>query len=138
LFGRQSAPLLGIDISSSSVKLVELGRDKSGAWVLERCAIEPLERGWITDGNIEKFDEVADALKRVVKKSGTRTKQVALALPPSAVITKKISLPAGMSDQELEVQVESEANQYIPFSLDEVSLDFCVMGPSKKVRATSH
>jgi len=131
LFGRQSAPLLGIDISSSSVKLVELGRDKSGAWVLERCAIEPLERGWITDGNIEKFDEVADALKRVVKKSGTRTKQVALALPPSAVITKKISLPAGMSDQELEVQVESEANQYIPFSLDEVSLDFCVMGPSK-------
>ncbi|MCB1989627.1 MAG: pilus assembly protein PilM, partial [Burkholderiaceae bacterium] len=131
LFSRQSAPLLGIDISSSSVKLVELGRDKAGGLVLERCAIEPLERGWITDGNIEKFDEVAEALRRVVKKSGTRTKNVALALPPSAVITKKITLPAGMTDQELEVQVESEANQYIPFSLDEVSLDFCVMGPSK-------
>lgn len=131
LFSRQSAPLLGIDISSSSVKLVELGRDKAGALVLERCAIEPLERGWITDGNIEKFDEVADALRRLVKKSGTRTKNVALALPPSAVITKKITLPGGMSDQELEVQVESEANQYIPFSLDEVSLDFCVIGPSK-------
>lgn len=130
LFSRQSAPLLGIDISSSSVKLVELGRDKAGGLVLERCAIEPLERGWITDGNIEKFDEVAEALRRVVKKSGTRTKNVALALPPSAVITK-ITLPAGMSDQELEVQVESEANQYIPFSLDEVSLDFCVIGPSK-------
>lgn len=131
LFSRQTAPLLGIDISSSSVKLVELGRDKAGALVLERCAIEPLERGWITDGNIEKFDEVADALRRLVKKSGTRTKNVALALPPSAVITKKITLPGGMSDQELEVQVESEANQYIPFSLDEVSLDFCVIGPSK-------
>ena len=62
LFSRQSPPLLGIDISSSSVKLVELGRDKAGNLVLERCAIEPLERGWITDGNIEKFDEVADAL----------------------------------------------------------------------------
>lgn len=131
LFSRQSAPLLGIDISSSSVKLVELGRDKSGAMVLERCAIEQLERGWIADGNIEKFDEVAEALRRLVKKSGTRTKNVALALPPSAVITKRITLPGGMTEQELEVQVESEANQYIPFSLDEVSLDFCVVGPSK-------
>lgn len=64
------------------------------------------------------------------QKSGTRTKNVAMALPASAVITKKISLPDGMSEQELEVQVESEANQYIPFSLDEVSLDFCVIGPS--------
>jgi type IV pilus assembly protein PilM len=98
--------------------------------VLERCAIVPLERGWITDGNIEKFDEVADAVRRLVKKSGTKTKNVAMALPPSAVITKKIILPGGMSDQELELQVETEANQYIPFPLDEVSLDFCIVGPS--------
>lgn len=130
LFRRQSAPLVGIDISSSSLKLVELDYDGAGNLLLKRCALEPLERGWISDGNIEKFDEVADALKRLVKKSGTRTKNVALALPPSAVITKKIILPAGLSDLELEVQVESEANQYIPFSLDEVSLDFCVIGPS--------
>ena len=130
LFRRQPAPLLGLDVSSSSVKLVELGRDASGKLVLERCAIEPLERGWITDGNVEKFDEVAEAVRRVVRKSGTRTKNVALALPPSAVITKKIVLPGGMSEQELEIQVESEANQYIPFSLDEVSLDFCVIGQS--------
>ncbi|RYG13032.1 MAG: pilus assembly protein PilM [Burkholderiales bacterium] len=130
LFSRQPAALLGLDISSSSVKLVELGRDKAGNLVLERCAIEPLERGWITDGNVEKFDEVAEAVRRVVKKSGTRTKNVAMALPPSAVITKKIILPGGMSEAELEIQVESEANQYIPFSLEEVSLDFCVVGPS--------
>lgn len=130
LFNRQAAPLLGIDISSSSVKLVELGRDKGGRWSLERCAIEPLERGLIVDGNIEKFDEVAEAVRRLVKKSGTRTRNVAMALPPSAVITKKIILPDGLTEQELEVQVESEASQYIPFSLDEVSLDFCVIGPS--------
>jgi type IV pilus assembly protein PilM len=130
LFGQQSAPLLGLDISSSSVKLVELNRDKAGNLVLERCAIEPLERGWITDGNVEKFDEVADAMRRLVKKSGTRTKNVAMALPPSAVITKKIVLPGGLGEQELEILVEAEANQYIPFSLDEVSLDFCVIGPS--------
>ena len=122
--------MLGLDISSSSVKLVELGRNKSGALVLERCAMEPLERGWVTDGNIEKFDEVAEAVRRLVKKSGTKAKNVAMALPPSAVITKKIILPGGLSDQELESQVETEANQYIPFPLDEVSLDFCVVGPS--------
>ncbi|MCZ2104929.1 MAG: pilus assembly protein PilM [Comamonadaceae bacterium] len=131
LFSRQPAPLLGIDVSSSSVKLVELGRNKAGALVLERCAIEPLEQGWITDGNIEKFDEVAEAMRRLVKKSGSRTRNAALALPSSAVITKRITLPGDLTDQELEVQVESEANQYIPFSLDEVSLDFCVTGQSK-------
>jgi len=130
LFSRQSSALLGLDISSSSVKLVELSRDKAGNLVLDRCAIEPLERGWITDGNVEKFDEVAEAVRRLVKKSGTRTKNVAMALPASAVITKKIILPGGLTDQELEIQVEAEANQYIPFSLDEVSLDFCVIGPS--------
>jgi type IV pilus assembly protein PilM len=130
LLSRQPAPLFGLDISSSSVKLVELGHNKAGDLVLERCAIVPLERGWITDGNIEKFDEVADAVRRVVKKSGTKTRNVAMALAPSAVITKKIVLPGGLSDQELELQVESEANQYIPFPLDEVSLDFCIVGPT--------
>lgn len=130
LFNQKQPALLGLDISSSSVKLVELSRDKDGTLVLERCAIEPLERGWITDGNIEKFDEVADAVRRLVKKSGTHTRNVAMALPASAVISKKITLPGGLSDAELEIQVESEANQYIPFSLDEVSLDFCVVGPS--------
>ncbi len=122
--------MLGLDISSSSVKLVELGKDKAGNLVLDHCAIVTLERGWITDGHIEKFDEVAEAVRRLVKKSGTKTKNVAMALPPSAVITKKIVLPGGMSDQELELQVETEANQYIPFPLDEVSLDFCTLGPS--------
>lgn len=122
--------MMGLDISSSSVKMVELSQDKSGKLVLEHCAIVPLERGWITDGNIEKFDEVADAVRKLIKKSGSKTRNVAMALPPSAVITKKIILPGGLSDQELEMQVEAEANQYIPFPLDEVSLDFCIVGPS--------
>lgn len=130
LFSRKPAPMVGLDISSSSVKLVELGEDKAGNLVLEHCAIEPLERGWISDGNIEKFDEVTEALRRLIKKSGSKTKNVAMALPPSAVITKKIILQGGLSDLELEQQVETEANQYIPFPLEEVALDFCVIGPS--------
>ena len=122
--------MIGLDISSSSAKLVELGQDRSGNLTLERCGIEPLERGWISDGNIEKFDEVVEATRRLVGKSGTKAKHVAMALPASMVISKKIILPGGLSEREMDVQVESEANQYIPFSLDEVSLDFCVVGPS--------
>ena len=130
LFNRQQPALLGVDIGSSSAMLVELSRDKEGRLVLDRCAIEPLKPGWVTDGNIENFDEVAEAIRRLVKKSRTRTQDVAMALPQSAVISKKIILPDGLSEAELEIQVESEANKYIPFSLDEVSLDFCVIGPS--------
>ncbi|MDM4767728.1 pilus assembly protein PilM [Pelomonas sp. SE-A7] len=130
LLGRKHPPMIGLDISSSSVKLVELSQNASGEMVLERFASEPFEKGWIADGQIEKFDEVADAVRRVVARSGTRTRDAVLAMPQSAVITKKIMLPAGLRDEEMEIQVEAEANQYIPFSLDEVSLDFCVIGPS--------
>ena len=130
LFTKKHPPAVGLDISSSSVKVVELSKNASGDYVLERFASEPLQKGWVTDGQIEKFEEVADAIRRVLTKSGTRTKDVILAMPQSAVITKKIVLPAGLRDEEMELQVEAEANQYIPFSLDEVSLDFCVLGPS--------
>lgn len=127
LFPGKSQSLVGLDISSSSVKLVELSEPGRGLYRLERYAIEPLSRGAVVDGNIERIDEVSEAVARAVKRSGTRIRNVALALPTTAVITKKIQLPAGLSEQELEVQVESEANQYIPFALDEVSLDFAIL-----------
>jgi type IV pilus assembly protein PilM len=130
LLGRKHAPMIGLDISSSSAKLVELSRSAAGDYVLERLASEPFEKGWITDGQIEKFEEVVGAVRKLLDKSGSKTRQVVMAMPQSAVITKRIFLPAGLSDEALELQVESEANQYIPFSLDEVSLDFCVIGPS--------
>jgi type IV pilus assembly protein PilM len=130
LLGRKHVPMIGLDISSSSAKLVELGKSATGDYVLERMASEPFEKGWITDGQIEKFDEVVAAVRKLLDKSGTKTRLVVMAMPQSAVITKRIMLPAGLRDDELELQVESEANQYIPFSLDEVSLDFCVIGPS--------
>ena len=88
LFDRKPAPMIGLDVSSSSVKLVELSRAADGAYVLERCALETLEAGWIVDGSIEKFDEVVAVIERVIKKSGTKAKNVAMALPASAVITK--------------------------------------------------
>ncbi|CAN7679358.1 pilus assembly protein PilM [Pseudoduganella sp. LjRoot289] len=130
LFGGGNPPLVGVDISTSSVRLVELSQSGKEGWRLERYAAEPLPRGAVVDGNIENLEQVVDALRRVWKKSGTRAKLVALGMPPASVITKKIVLPAGMAEDQLEVQVESEASQYIPFALDEVSLDFDVIGPA--------
>ncbi|XLZ68186.1 pilus assembly protein PilM [Massilia sp. SR12] len=129
LFGGAQAPLVGLDISTSSVRLVELSDAGKDGVRLERCASEPLPRGAVSDGNIENMEQVVEAVRRLIKKSGTRAKHVALGMPPASVITKKIVLPSGMSEEQLEVQVESEAAQYIPFALDEVSLDFDVIGP---------
>jgi type IV pilus assembly protein PilM len=131
LVGKKNPPLVGLDISTSGVKLVELSEVGKNEFRLERFAAEPLPRGAVVDGNIENIEQVSEAVRRVWKKSGTRAKIVALGMPPASVITKKIILPGGLSEDELEVQVESEANQYIPFALDEVSLDFDVMGPAQ-------
>lgn len=125
----KAPPLIGVDISSSAVKMVELsqaGRNFS----LERYVIEPLPKDAVTDNNIVNSEAVALAIRNAWRRMGTKVKNVAAALPASAVITKKILVPAGMSERELESQVETEANQYIPFSLDEVNLDFQVLGPA--------
>lgn len=128
LFGQANPPLVGLDISTSGVRLVELVDAGKGELRLERYAAEPLPRGVIVDGNIENFEAVSETVLRVWKKSGSRARHVALGMPPAVVITKKIILPAGLAEDQLEVQVESEASQYIPFALDEVSLDFDVIG----------
>ena len=128
LIGKKSPPLVGLDISTSGVKLVELTEVGKNELRLERFASEPLPRGAVVDGNIENIEQVSEAVRRVWKKSGTRARMVALGMPPASVITKKIILPGGMAEEELEVQVETEASQYIPFALDEVSLDFDVIG----------
>lgn len=130
LFGQASPPMLGLDISTSGVRLVELVVVGKNELRLERYASEPFPRGAVVDGNIDNIEQVSEAVRRVWKKSGTRVKLVALGMPPASVITKKIILPAGLSEDQLEVQVESEASQYIPFALDEVSLDFDVIGPA--------
>jgi type IV pilus assembly protein PilM len=128
LFRRGSQPILGVDVSASNVKLVELVPGGKTGMRLERYAIEPIERGAIVDGNVEKPEAVADALLRAIRRTGTKTRLVAMALPSSAVIAKRITLPAGLHEEDYELQVENEASQYIPFSIDEVNLDFQILG----------
>lgn len=127
----KTPPLIGVDIGASSVKMVELSQlPKNAGYMVERYAIEPLPKDAVSDGNINNLDAVSESLRRAWKRLGGKIKNVALALPAGAVITKKILLPAGLRDEDLEYQVESEANQYIPFALDEVNLDFQVLGVS--------
>jgi type IV pilus assembly protein PilM len=95
---------------------------------VERYTIEVLPKDVVSDGNIVNLEAAAESVKRAWKKLATSTRHVAIALPASAVITKKIIVPAGQREEELELQVESEANQYIPFALEEVNLDFQVLG----------
>ncbi|MES2353749.1 MAG: pilus assembly protein PilM [Pseudomonadota bacterium] len=121
-------PLIGLDISSSAVKMVEIEAVGKGTYRVERYVIEPLPKDAVVDGNITNLDAVSEALKVCWKRMGTRVKNVAMALPAAAVITKKVILPGNQRDEDLELQVQSEANQYIPFSLDEVNLDFQVLG----------
>ena len=130
IFNPKAPPLFGMDISSSSVKMVEVVDAGKGALRVERYAIEPLPRDAVVDGNIANLEAVEETVQRGWKKLATRTRNVAMALPTAAVITKKIIVPAGLSEDELELQVETEANQYIPFALEEVNLDFQVIGPA--------
>ena len=130
IFNPKARPLIGVDISSFAVKMVELADGGKGELRIEHYVIEPLPKDAVVDGNIADLEATADTVHRCWKRLGTATKYVAMALPTAAVITKKIILPAGLREQEMEVQVESEANQYIPFALDEVNLDFQVIGPA--------
>ena len=130
LFNPKARSLVGLDISSSAVKMVELASDGKSGYRVERYTIEVLPREVIADGNIVNLEVAAECVRRAWKKLATSTKLVAIALPSSHVITKKIIVASGQREEELELQVESEANQYIPFALEEVNLDFQVVGPA--------
>ena len=110
--------------------MVELGSDGKKGYRVERYTTEILPRDAVADGNIVNLEASAETVRRAWKKLGASTRDVAIALPASHVITKKIIVPAGQRESELEVLVESEANQYIPFALEEVNLDFQIIGPA--------
>ncbi len=130
LFGRKRTPLLGIDISSTSVKLLELGGN-GHRYQVESYGIEPLPPNSVMERNITDVELVGEAIARAVKKSGTRVQTAACAVSGSAVITKVISMPSNLSEDELETQIRFEADQYIPYPLEEVNLDFETLGPSE-------
>jgi type IV pilus assembly protein PilM len=125
--GRGSRRLLGVDISSSAVKLLELSRN-GDKYRVESYAVMPLPVQSVVEKNIAEVDAVGEILKAVYARSKSKVKWAAVAVPGSAVITKILHMPKGMNENALETQISLEADQYIPYPLDEVALDFEVLG----------
>jgi type IV pilus assembly protein PilM len=131
LFGKKSNAMLGLDISSTSVKLLELSRS-GDRYRVEAYGVEPLPPSAVIEKNIGDVEAVGEAIKRVVARSKSSVKQAAVAVAGSAVITKVIEMEAGLSGDEMESRIQVEADQYIPYPLDEVAIDFEELGPSDR------
>ena len=130
LLGKKKRSLVGIDISASSVKVLELSKNGEH-YRVERYAVEPLPLNAVVEHAITEIDQVASTVEKAIKRSGTKCKQAAVAIAAAHVISKVIRMPAGLNERELQTQIELEADHYIPYPLDEVNLDFEVMGPAQ-------
>jgi type IV pilus assembly protein PilM len=131
LFGNKAKPVIGLDIGSSSVRALQLSEHGPG-FRIEHFAIEPLREGVVVDKSVQDIEAISNAIDRAVNNSGSRAKLCAIAVSGPAVFTKTISLPADLAETDVESQVQIEANQYVPYALDEVSLDFDILGPSPR------
>lgn len=128
-FDKKTKPMLGLDISSTTVKMLELSRQGSG-YRVENYAVRALPANSVVEKNINDVEVVAQAIKATVQSSRTKIRDAAVAVPGSAVITKLIDMPAGLNEDAMELQISLEADQYIPYPLEEVALDFDIQGPS--------
>lgn len=131
LFGPKHRSILGVDITSSSVKVLEVS-DFGGQLTLENYGRDTLPAGTVDGNLIKDINAVTNCIKKIVDRFRTTSKNVALAVPDSAVITKIIQVNDGLSDQELEELIVIEADKYIPYPIDEIFIDFQVLGPSSK------
>lgn len=127
LFKRGNTAVLGIDISTAAVKVLELSKTGS-RYRVESYGVVPLPQDAVVDKNIANIDVVADAIKMAVKQSGTKEKNACVAVAGSSVMTKTIQMSGSLSPDEMEDQIFIEADQYVPYALDEVNLDFEVQG----------
>lgn len=123
--------MLGLDISSTSVKLLELSRS-GNEYRVESYGVEPLPENAVVEKNISDVEGVGEAIQRLIERCKTKVKLAAVAVAGSAVITKTIEMPADLTEDEMENQLQAEADQYIPYPLEEVALDFEVQGPSPR------
>ena len=128
LVNKSQSPLIGVDISSTAVKLLQLART-GDRYRVEHYAVEPLPPNAVVEKNIVEVEAVGEAIRRAVSRSGSRTTFAAAAVSGSSVITKNIPMPSELDEDEMESQIELEAVNYIPYPIEEVNLDFEVIGP---------
>ena len=122
-FGKKTSTLLGVDISSTAVKILQLAAT-GDSYRLEDYVIRPLPANSVVEKNINDLDAVAESIASAVSLMKPSQTDAAVAVAGSAVITKTIEMNASLSDSEMENQIVVEADQYIPYPLDEVSIDF--------------
>ena len=128
---QKAKPVLGLDISSTSVKLLELSRQGDN-YRVESYSVRALPPNVVVEKNINDLEAVADVVRVVAQQAKSKVKQAAVAVAGSAVITKQIEMPAGLSDDAMEMQISLEADQYIPYPLEEVAIDFEIQGDSER------
>lgn len=131
--GRKKTALLGLDISSTAIKLIELSQTtgtSASLYRVESYAVEAMPITAVVEKKISDVQAVGETIRKAVARAGTKTRNTAVAVSGSAVITKVISMSANLSDAEMETQIQLEADQYIPYPLEEVNIDFDVLGPS--------
>ena len=124
----KTSQVLGIDISSTTVKLLELSQS-GDRYRVESYAVAPLPPEAVVEKNVNQVETVGGLIRELVSRSKTRAQHAVVAVAGSAVIIKTIPMPAGLSEEDLEAQLTVEADQYIPYPLEEVALDFEELGP---------
>jgi len=130
MFGRKKTSLLGLDISSSMIRLLEIGQ-KKGRYTVVSYAAEALPNDVVIDSKVVDKEEVVRAIKHAIKRASIKLKDIVIALPTETAIIGRLSVPKGLSEREIEEQVKQDAESHIPYPMDEVMLDFEVIGPSE-------
>ena len=129
MFSIHKRGLLGVDIGAHAVRVVELQR-RRGALSCRHSGAAVAPPGAMHDGNVDDIELLAASVREACRSSGSRCRRAALAMPFDTLITQTIRLPAGLPEEQLEILVELEAAHYIPFTVDDANLDFCVLGPA--------
>ena len=130
LLKKKNKTLLGVDISSTSVKVLELSLN-NGRYQVENYTSEPLPTNAVVEQSIGDEEAVGSVIKKALSRMRSGGKKAAIAVAGSAVITKNIEMNEGLSDDEMDYQIRIEADQYIPYPLEEVALDWQIQGPSE-------
>ncbi|MBI3604780.1 MAG: type IV pilus assembly protein PilM [Nitrospirae bacterium] len=129
--GSKKRDLVGLDIGSSGIKLLQLKENRK-KFTLEKLGVAQLDPELIVEGTVMDSGRVVEILKKLIDEQKLKVKEVAISVSGHSVIVKKISVPV-MTDEELEESIKYEAEQYIPFDINDVNIDSFILGPAEAV-----
>ena len=128
---RPGKALVGVDISSATVKLIEL-KSTPGHYQVDSYAVRPLREGAVVERRIRHMQDVVTALQAAVEQAQLHTRRACVAVPAGAAITKTLTFPASLNDDEIEARIQLESDKHIPFPFAEVAFDFQRLGPNAR------